>query len=61
VTAMELAHGFARANTPERQAKRRQFVDELMAAVPLHSITPSIALKAGTIDSESQARGVRIL
>jgi tRNA(fMet)-specific endonuclease VapC len=60
VTVMELAHGVARANTPERQAKRRQFVDELMGAVPLHSITPSIALKAGALDGESQARGVRI-
>jgi tRNA(fMet)-specific endonuclease VapC len=60
VTVMELAHGVARANTPERQAKRRQFVDELMGAVPLHSITPSIALKAGVLDGESQARGVRI-
>jgi tRNA(fMet)-specific endonuclease VapC len=60
VTVMELAHGVARANTPERQNKRRQFVDELMGAVPLHSIKPAIALKAGALDGESQARGVRI-
>jgi predicted nucleic acid-binding protein len=30
LTVMELAHGVARANTPERQARRRQFVDDLM-------------------------------
>jgi tRNA(fMet)-specific endonuclease VapC len=60
VTVMELAHGVARANTPERQAKRRQFVDDLIDVVPLHPITPAIALQAGLLDGESQARGVRI-
>lgn len=60
LTVMELAHGVARANTPERQAKRRQFVDDLLGAVPLHPITPAIALQAGLLDGESQARGVRI-
>lgn len=60
VTVMELAHGVARANTPERQARRRRFVDDLIDVVPLHPITPAIALQAGLLDGESQARGVRI-
>jgi tRNA(fMet)-specific endonuclease VapC len=31
VTLIELAHGAARADTPERKAKRRQFIRELQA------------------------------
>jgi tRNA(fMet)-specific endonuclease VapC len=60
VTVMELAHGVARPNTLERQAKRRRFVDDVIEVVPLHPITPAIALRAGLLDGESQARGVRI-
>lgn len=60
VTVMELAHGVARANTPERHVRRRRFVDDLIDVVPLHPITPAIALQAGLLDGQSQARGVRI-
>ena len=38
VTLMELAHGIARANTPERKATRQQFLNELIAAVPVHPV-----------------------
>jgi predicted nucleic acid-binding protein len=37
VTLIELAHGAARADTPQRKAKRQQFIQELLAALP----TPS--------------------
>lgn len=60
VTVLELAHGAARANTPQRQAARQQFIQELMAALPLHPISPSIALRAGQIDGESSARGITL-
>jgi predicted nucleic acid-binding protein len=60
VTLIELAHGAARAGTPERKAKRRQFTQELMTALPIHSVTPPVALLAGRIDGENQARGIRI-
>jgi tRNA(fMet)-specific endonuclease VapC len=60
VTLMELAHGVARANTPERQVTRQRFVDELAAAVPLHGVTAAIAWRAGILDGQTQARGVRI-
>ena len=33
VTLLELSHGAARANTPQRKAARQQFIHELMAAV----------------------------
>jgi predicted nucleic acid-binding protein len=60
VTLIELAHGAARAGTPERRAKREQFTRELMSALPIHSVTAPVALRAGQIDGENQARGIRI-
>ena len=60
VTLIELAHGAARANTPERRAKRNQFIQELLLAVPIHPVTIPIALRAGQLDGENQARGLRL-
>lgn len=60
VTLIELAHGAARAETPERKAKRQQFTQELMTALPIYSVTAPVALRAGQIDGENQARGIRI-
>jgi tRNA(fMet)-specific endonuclease VapC len=60
VTLIELAHGASRADTPQRKAKRLQFIEELLTALPIHSVTVSIALRAGQIDGESQAKGVRL-
>ena len=60
VTLIELAHGVARANTPQRKATRRQFLDELIAAVPVHPVTVPVALRAGQIYGENSAEGVRV-
>lgn len=60
VTVMEMAHGAARANTPERKAARQQFIRELMTAIPVHPFWASVALRAGQIDGESMARGVTL-
>ena len=60
VTLIELAHGAARADTPERRAKRNQFIQELLTALPIHPITVPVALRTGQIDGENQARGVRL-
>ncbi len=60
VTLLELAHGATRADTPERHDKRQRFLNELMSVVPVHPITPSVALRAGHIDGQSQAKGIRI-
>ena len=60
VTLIELAHGAARADTPERKAKRQQFIQELLTAMPIHPVTPSLALRTGQIDGENQARGTRL-
>jgi predicted nucleic acid-binding protein len=50
VTLIELAHGAARANTP----------DELQTAMPVHPVTVPVALRAGKIDGENQTRGVQV-
>jgi predicted nucleic acid-binding protein len=60
VTLMELAHGIAHANTPERKATRQQFLNELIAAVPVHPVSTSVALRTGRIDGENAAQGVRL-
>ena len=60
VTLIELAHGAARADTPERKAKRYKFIEELLTAVPTHPVTVPLALRAGQIDGENQARGIRV-
>ena len=60
VTLIELAHGVARANTPQRMASRRQFLNELITALPVHPVTVPVALRAGQIDGENTAQGVRV-
>jgi tRNA(fMet)-specific endonuclease VapC len=60
VSLLELAHGAARADTPERKTKRRQFIQELQTALPIYGVTAAIAVRAGEIDGENQARGLRV-
>ncbi len=60
VTVLELAHGITRADTPERRERRQRFLDELVTGVPIQPVTIQIALRAGQIDGQSQARGIRI-
>jgi predicted nucleic acid-binding protein len=60
VTLIELAHGATRADTPERKAKRQKFIEELLTAMPIHPVTVPLALRAGQIDGENQARGIRV-
>jgi predicted nucleic acid-binding protein len=60
VTLIELAHGATRADTPQREAKRQLFIQELLTALPIHPVTVSVALRTGQIDGENQAKGVRL-
>ena len=60
VTVLELAHGISRADTTERRDRRQRFLSELLTAVPIQPVTVSIALRAGQIDGQSQAKGIRI-
>jgi len=60
VTVLELAHGIARADTPQHRARRQQFLDDLLVGMPVHPVTVSIALHAGQIDGQMQAAGAHI-
>src|SRR5437868_1378734 len=60
VTVLELAHGITRADTPDRRERRQRFLNDLLGGVPIQPITVPIALRAGQIDGQSQAKGVRI-
>ena len=60
ITLIELSHGVARADSALRKVKRSQFIQELLTAVAIHPVTTSIALRAGQIDGENQAKGLRL-
>ncbi len=60
VTVLELAHGIARADTPHRRAGRQEFLDDLLAGMPVHPVTIAIALRAGRSDGLMQAAGKRM-
>ncbi|MGA2340825.1 MAG: PIN domain-containing protein [Terracidiphilus sp.] len=60
VTLVELSHGVARADSPQRMSARQQYLDELIVVSPVQPISVAIALRAGQIDGESTARGVRL-
>jgi len=60
ITVAELVHGIYRANTVERRDRRRAFLDELKATVPVYPITDNAAELVGKISGESSAKGVSI-
>src|ERR1700730_821998 len=60
ITLIELAHGAARADNPERKAKRERFIQEVVTAVPVHPVTVPIAIRTGVLDGENQAPGMRV-
>lgn len=45
VTVAELGHGIYRANTPEIRKRRRKFLDELKATLPVYLITEANRLQ----------------
>jgi tRNA(fMet)-specific endonuclease VapC len=60
VSVMELEHGIWRAQDETRASRRRQFLEDLIATVPVHPLTVELARKAGRIDAELQGKGIRI-
>ena len=60
ITVAELVHGIYRANTEQRRARRRAFLDDLKATVPVYPITDDTAELVGKISGESSAQGVTI-
>ena len=55
VTVAELVHGIFRARNPEASARRRAYVDELIA-IPVHPITTRTGWLAGEIEGREAAK-----
>ena len=57
VRVAELVHGVYRAKTPETSQRRRDYVQEVAALVPLHPATLQTAYVVGQIEGEEAAKG----
>jgi len=60
VSVMEIEHGIWRSREPQQAVQRRQFVDDLINNIPVYPITTQLARRAGRIDAEQQARGMKV-
>lgn len=60
MTAGELFHGCWRADSPGRRARREEFVEAMLSAVPVVPITLPIMRVYGEIDAQLAARGQRL-
>ncbi len=60
MSAAELFHGCWRADTPARRASREEFVEAILAAVPVVPITLAISRVFGEMDARLSAAGQRI-
>ena len=60
ITVAELAHGIARATTPEIHDRRRAFLNELKKHVPVHSIGDKTGEIAGKLGGEQASKGITL-
>ena len=60
LTIAEIGHGIYRANTPGIRARRRAFLDELKATVPIHSFTEATAEIVARVGGEQAAKGINL-
>ena len=60
VTVAEIGHGIYRANTPEIRQRRRMFLDDLKATVPIYPLTESTAEIGARIGGEQAAKGINL-
>ena len=60
ITVMELEHGWHRANTPEAAAKRRRYLDETLAILPVEPFTREMGVLAAKIDADMKKTGLVI-
>ena len=57
VTVAELVHGIYRAKTTEAGQRRRQYVEDLINLIPIHSVTYRTAWLIGQIEGQEAAKG----
>ena len=60
ISVAEIGHGIYRANTQELRNRRRAFLDELKATVPIHPITEATAEIAARVGGEQAAKGINL-
>ena len=60
ISVMELEHGWHRANTPEVAAKRRSYLNEILAILPVEPFTAEMGILAAKIDADMKKVGLVI-
>jgi len=60
MSAGELLHGCWRADTPARRARREEFVEAILAAVPAIPITLPVMRIFGQVDARLSLKGERL-
>ncbi|MBZ5624042.1 MAG: PIN domain-containing protein [Acidobacteriia bacterium] len=60
ITVVELEHGWHRANTPEAALKRRRYLDEVLAIIPVEPFTREMGVLAAKVDADMKKSGLVI-
>jgi tRNA(fMet)-specific endonuclease VapC len=60
ITVAEIGHGIYRAITSEIRERRRAFLDELKATVPIHPVSENTAEIVARIGGEQAAKGINL-
>jgi predicted nucleic acid-binding protein len=60
ITVAEIGHGIYRANTQELRERRRAFLDELKATIPIQPITEATAEIAARVGGEQAGKGINL-
>jgi predicted nucleic acid-binding protein len=56
ITLAELAHGAARATTPERTESRWRFIREIRSSIPVLAVSAEAAIRAGEMDGINRSK-----
>jgi tRNA(fMet)-specific endonuclease VapC len=60
MSAAELFHGCWRADSAARRARREEFVEAMLAVIPVVPVTLAVARAFGELDAKASARGRRL-
>ena len=60
MTVAEIGHGIYRATTPEIRERRRTFLDDLKATVPIYPVTAATAEIVARVGGEQAAKGINL-
>jgi tRNA(fMet)-specific endonuclease VapC len=60
ITVAEIGHGIYRANAPEIRLRRRAFLDDLKATIPVYPLTESTAEIVARIGAEQAVKGINL-